>query len=249
MGLIDIIGCEPDDRSEESYFIPDCVGVRPVSFGDVIDVVRHDGIDAPPHEVAHEYFLYLCNRVRLINNQKHIIPETADETYFNLAMKLHKTDFKVVVPLDDNRIADARNLRTFWALLHSNYNDYTGISGPGASMLEVMIGLCERFDTTVQMRADLQERTDQWFHLMLKNSSLDIFCDAYFTPTVNEDGITEYDGTANEMCDEIIKTINERKYDIDGRGGFFPRVNSCRDERKVDLWIQMHGFFMENRID
>lgn len=209
---------------------------------DDLGVIRHDGFDAPPHTVAQAYFLWLCQQVNLNGGSEGPVeyrtPETDEFTYFTLASKLHHTKFNVLVFRDENREEQGRQLRERFAYYNSDFNDYSAINKHGASMLEVLVAMVQRFDTFVMMpMIDEVDRSMEWFWLMMKNASLDIYTD---------EGFNHPDNRADELCDGIIRTINNRTYDYDGTGGFFPLKKPDCDQRKVELWLQMHEYFREN---
>lgn len=203
---------------------------------------RPNGIPAPQHVVAYNYMMWLMESVGLNGpnpKQYSRMPETEDQTYFVLGMKLFNTRFNASVPFDDNRVADGRRLRDVYTLV-SAYSSYLILDTPGANMLEVLVALVQRFDTDVMMTEDGKERHKEWFWLMMKNCGLDIFVDSQFT---------KLDSDADMACSSIINLINERGYDKSGLGGFFPMKKSNDDQREKELWKQMHEYFLENLID
>ena len=269
MANIDIIPPESNDdesRADDPLFyslggyddyralIPDYGGLNPrFDYKEYcLDINRPNGIDAPEHEVAYHYFLWLCSQVGLdgIHGQhyKYITPPYESETYFNVARKLHAAPYKVLTTLDENSLSDVKMMRYWYANGHSNFKDYSGIARTGATLLEVLIALVQRFDTDVMVSPTNEDRSAQWFWLIMRNTSMDIFNDSYFQPTQNGDGRMEYDTTADRLCSGIIENINQRTYEFSGEGGCFPLKNPKCDQRKVDLWHQMHAFFEENGI-
>lgn len=201
------------------------------------------GVDAKPPDILWDYFIYLCKLVGLNGpdkEQTYRTKETDDKTYFTLALKMFNLRYKVKVERDNNRVSDARRLRETYALTASRYKDYSSIDKVGASMLEVIIAMVERFDTNVMMTDSEEDRSSEWFWLMMKNASLDIFVDA---------GFTEDDNNCNQMCDSILYLINNREYAKDGQGGFFPLKNPKCNQKDRELWLQMHDYFVENRIE
>lgn len=234
--------------------IPDYGGINPkFEYKEYcLEVNRPNGDDAEDYEVAHHYFLYLCSQVYLDGKHgqhfKYITPPYEGETYFNLARKLHAAPYRVLTTLDENSLSDVKMMRYWYANGYSNFKDYSGIAKTGASMLEVLIALCKRFDTDVMVNPSGEDRSREWFWLIMENTMLDIFTDEYFQPTINDDGRSEFDTTGDRICSGIIETINQRRYEFSGEGGCFPLKNPKSDQRKVDLWHQMHAFFEENRI-
>lgn len=212
--------------------------------GERLSTFKRDvGIPAKPEDVKWLYFVWLCSQVGLNGpdkTQQHRTKETDSKTYFTLALKLFNKEFKAFVPRDTNRVADARALRDRFALSESSFQDYSVLDTPGASILEVMVALVQRFDNDVMMTSDEIDRSKDWFWEMLRNCDLDIYVD---------EGFNEIDNKANETCNAIIETINSRCYASDGKGGFFPLKHPKSDQTKVELWIQMHAYFLENHIE
>lgn len=206
---------------------------------------RKDGVPASNEDVSWAYFLWLIKQVGLNGpdpEQECCKKENNESTYFTLATILFRTEYKPRVDRDKNRIEDAKLLREDFALYCTRYKNYEIIATPGASFLEVMIALCQRFDTEVMMDENHIDRSKDWFWMMLKNADLDIYSDS---------GFTEIDEEASPflVVDSILKVINERTYREDGKGGFFPLKNPQNDQRKVELWKQMHAYFLENLIN
>lgn len=200
------------------------------------------GVDGSEADILWDYFMYLCRSVGLNGpdkEQSYRTKETDDKTYFVLALKMFNLRYKVLVDFDRNRVEDARKLREDFALNQSRYKQYAILDTPGASMLEVIIALVNRFDTYVMMTEDGEDRSKQWFWEMMKNSGLDIFVDSYFEE--HENGHME--------CDSVLNIINDRTYSFDGKGGFFPLLQPKSDVRRRELWFQMHDYFNENHID
>lgn len=201
------------------------------------------GIPEKPENVRWLYFIWLCGMVGLNGEdpkQQYRLKETDDRTYFMLATRLFESHFTICVPKDANRVADARALRDEFALVESSFIDYSVLDTPGASMLEVMVALARRFDRDVMQTEDEIDRTKEWFWEMLKNSELDVFVDVIFN-----------DADINHLrkMKGIIETINLRDYGEDGKGGFFPLKHPKSDQRKIELWYQMHAYFLENHIE
>ena len=204
---------------------------------------RDTGIPEKQSNVRYLYFLYLCELVGLNGpnpKQQYRMKETDDKTYFVLAWKLFDTRYKVLVDRDDNRVIDARCIRDRFALLNSSFQEYTSLDTPGASILEVLVALVERFDTEVMMDENEIDRSKEWFWEMMKNCGLDIFIDS---------GFNEEDNYAHEQCNSIIELVNSREYDEHGHGGYFPVKSDKYDQRRRELWFQMHDYFLENHIE
>lgn len=206
---------------------------------------REIGIPATKVEVSWAYFLYLCEKMDLNGTAHYTVrtPETDHLTYFELALKLHSTPFNVFIIRDENRATDGKNIRGRFAAFHSSFSDYSILDTKPCSMLEMLIALCERYDTENMMTEETGSRSKVWFWELLHNAGLDIFTDD-FVDSYTMEGIS-----SSEIMDKIVSRINKREYNEDGSGGFFPLRTPKRDQRITELWYQMHEYMHENYPD
>lgn len=148
-------------------------------------------------------------------------------TYKNLLHILFTKEYVWLVPNDDNRVEDGKDLRyefleaegiepshqePFWMEL-------------GCSMLEFLVALARRcaFET--------DRDVDIWFWEILENLGLSKLNDRAIIP--------------HEKVEEILDRVIWRTYDYDGHGGLFPLVNPDRDQRKVEVWYQLSSYILE----
>lgn len=153
-------------------------------------------------------------------------------TYWSLLRQLYIKEFVWLIPNDDNRVEDGRDLRyEFLDTISEDarYEVDPDWMGLGCSMLEMLIGLARR----LAFEADGGEVRD-WFWQMLENVDLRRFNDRYFSKDIQVVAI-----------DEVLDTIIWRVYNIDGHGGLFPLKNSEEDQRFVELWYQMSSYLLE----
>lgn len=172
-----------------------------------------------------EYYSWLCD---LVETNKE------DRSYFLLTSALFSKDFKWYVPNDDNRIADALELRERFCEEELNIDYDPGAFNKECSMLELMIGLAYRCEF-VMSDLDGDIPMVDWFWKMIDNIGLDLFDDEeWANPNVRV------------IVDESMNDIIERRYKRDGKGGLFPLKNSKKDQRKLELWYQMSAYLLEN---
>ena len=158
-------------------------------------------------EIKNEYFDGLCGIVC----KDLFAPQIS---YKKLLSYLYNTDFRYIIPKDQNRAEDGIALRERFG--HFFY-------GP-CSVLEMMIGLALRCEESIMDDPRKGDRTAQWFWGMITNLGLGSMTDDRFNPRLVED---------------IVETFLDRRYDPDGKGGLF-RVRNCdRDLRDVEIWIQL----------
>lgn len=146
--------------------------------------------------------------------------------YRHLCERLYITPFRWFVPNDDNRVEDARELRTLfyeWSM-ETRDRDWLELD---ASVLEVLIALAQRvgFET--------DEAPGRWFHKFLDQLGL-----VYFT----DDRWSEH---ALKEVDARVERFIGRTYEPNGNGGLFPLKHPQQDQRTVELWYQMAAYVLE----
>ncbi len=148
------------------------------------------------------------------------------KTYWTLIRQLYTKEFVWLIPNDDNRVEDGRDLRY-------EFIDSEGIGDVdpdwmtiGCSMLEMLIGLSRRLSFEVEG----EPRT--WFWHMIE--TLEIFC------TDND-----YDKKHYRKVDETLNQVIWRTYSPDGSGGLFPLTDTTQDQREVELWYQLSAYLLE----
>lgn len=150
-----------------------------------------------------------------------------NRTYWSLIRQLYTKEFIWIIPNDDNRVEDGRDLRY-------EFLECEGITDPeqewlslGCSMLEMLIALSRRlaFETDDEPRA--------WFWHLLEQLDLEQFNDR------------AYDDHARALIDEALDRVIWRLYSPDGRGGLFPLRRANEDQRDVELWYQFSAYLAE----
>lgn len=173
-------------------------------------------MDAPLDE---QYLTWLYARIGVIEETR------KSKTYWSLARLLYTTEFVWLVPNDDNRVEDGRDLRY-------EFLDETGLSGNidpnwmgmGCSVLEMLMGLS-------QALAFEDDRTaHRWFWELLTNVGLSGYNDRAF----NERAV-----------EEIVSNLIWRNYKPNGEGGLFPLKHPREDQRRVELWYQAQAYLIE----
>lgn len=182
--------------------------------------------------VKSQYYHWLCG---IIGHE--VNGETVGyngKTYWLLLKDLHTKVFFYSVPNDGNRAFDGIALR-------EEFNDETGLEyvGGPCTMLELIIGIARRCEF-VMAGQDESIPTSDWFWKLIHNASLDRFTD--------DDYFAVGDG---DKVDQLLDRIIYRTYHRNGQGGFFPLKwlrGTKKDQRKVELWYQMHAYLDENYI-
>lgn len=150
------------------------------------------------------------------------------KTYWCLLRQLYKKEFVWLVPNDDNRVEDGRDLRL-------EFLDSTGLQDVdpswmhlGCSMLEMLIGLSKR------LSFEGEGSVKDWFWELLENVELEQCTD------------TRYNEQMEAYVDMVLDRIIWRTYDRSGKGGLFPLQHSIRDQRKLELWYQLCAYLLEH---
>lgn len=146
-------------------------------------------------------------------------------TYWTLFRILYKKEFVYLVPNDDNRAEDGKDLR--YEFIDSEKLEDVDIDwiNFGCSVLEMLVGLSRR----LSFELDREPRGCFW-HLM-DNLGLEIYNDSV--------GIHVPD------IEEILNGLIWRTYDPDGSGGLFPLKYPKKDQRDVEIWYQMSAYILE----
>jgi hypothetical protein len=165
------------------------------------------------------YFTWLCNQVgdtRVKNPNR---------TYWGMLKQLFLKEFVWVIPKDDNRIQDGKDLR-YEFVDQSGLGDVDpGWINLGCSVLELIIGLSRRLSFEI----DGEPRDCFWE--LINNLSLGTYLDS--RPFQSEE------------VEEILDRFIWRTYSFDGKGGLFPLKNPDEDQTKIELWYQLCAYVLE----
>ena len=171
-----------------------------------------------------QYLTWLYSQVANVKSR----PRT--RTYWSLFRQLYKTIFVALVPHDENRIGDARDLRyEFLAECEDVEGDPEWMRLP-CTMLELLIILAR------QLAFEMDDEIDIWFWHLIETLGVKQFNDHeyYQHPDHTEEAVTK-----------ILDRVIWRTYKPDGRGGLFPLRNPAKDQRKVELWYQLNAYLLE----
>lgn len=143
-------------------------------------------------------------------------------TYWGILRELYTTEFFWIVPNDDNRAEDGKELR--YEFLHEENIEHVDKEWLelGCSMLEMMIGLSRRLSFEDDGEPHL------WFWALMENLDLERYNDNTHIP----------DGIVYKVLGDVIW----RTYDRKGKGGLFPLRRSRQDQTEVELWYQMSEY-------
>jgi hypothetical protein len=145
-------------------------------------------------------------------------------SYWSILRHLFAKEFVWIVPNDDNRMEDGRDLRAEFAESQGVRTDQEWMT-LGCSMLELLIGLARRLAFETDMSSE------GWFWRLMQNLGLADYTDmSHISP---------------EEVNCILDTVIWRTYAYDGTGGIFPLARAARDQRKVEIWYQLSAYLLE----
>jgi hypothetical protein len=167
------------------------------------------------------YLTWLYSQVGSVKNKD------KSRTYWSLTRQLFRKEFIWIIPNDDNRLADGRDLRIEFIkkcnldLVDSEWMNL------GCSMLEMLIALTRR----ISFETDRPARG--WFWRLIDNLELEECTDSNYNPAQQRE------------IDEVLDRVIWRLYHADGRGGLFPLEHPSSDQRDVEIWYQLSSFLYE----
>lgn len=146
---------------------------------------------------------------------------------WELARQLYSKEFVWLVPNDDNRVEDARELRQEFVISQDLEPVDPNWMSLGSSVLEVLISLARHaaFETL--------ESEVEWFWTMVTNLGIVEHTDQFYSEKVRR------------QVDDILESFIYRTYRPDGVGGLFPLRYPSTDQTKVELWYQMSAYILE----
>lgn len=174
--------------------------------------------------IIDKYFEWLSDQVNGRKRYKHL-------SYGKLLMRLHDTEFRYSIPLDENRAHDGMNLRWRFSndcdipyyLVEDAINAY-------CSVLEMMVALSIRCEETIMDDPTIGDRTAQWFWGMITSLGLDTMTDTRFD---------------KQFVDDILDRFLDREYEPNGRGGLFTLRYCACDVRDLEIFHQLCYFLDE----
>ena len=151
-------------------------------------------------ELVEEYYIWLVSSVGY------------DESCDDLLRLLFHTEFTWVIPMDSNRAAEGRNMRSIFC----NENSIVGEiwDDQPCSVLEMLVALANYIENNLIGDPDLCI-----FWRMLDNLNL-----------------LHYRSRTKWI--QIIDRWLNREFDSDGMGSIFPIYNAVQDYREIDIWGQ-----------
>jgi hypothetical protein len=167
--------------------------------------------------VKNRYLEFLCD---LVGN---------DHRYDELLNHLFRINFYSLVPNDDNRGEDGKQLRDIFIEEEGLQRSSSLPTGP-CRVLEMLIGVANRLEFEL-LGGDYERPARDWFWVLINNLNLELYTnDAY----------------SQKQVDDIVLTFLDRQYSENGYGGLFPLSYPQKDQRRVEIWYQMSAWVIEN---
>jgi hypothetical protein len=167
------------------------------------------------------YFEWLYKKIGVVSNRN------PNKSYWELARHLYRTPFFWVVPNDDNREADGKDLR-------NEFIEECDIQDIEVNWLQLDCSVLEMLIALAGLAAfNSVGETGDWYRKFLQNLKLIPFTDA------------AWDRDAERQVAKIIERLVDRTYNSRGVGGLFPLRNAEKDQRKEELWYQLSAYLAE----
>ena len=167
------------------------------------------------------YLEWLYSLVAAVTNRN------PSRSYWCLFRRLYTTPFIWLVPNDDNRAADGKELRSEYIWNEGIIQVDQEWLDLECSFLEMLIAFSRR------LAFESFGTADEWFWKLLENLGLSTFTDI------------SYNAEIDQKVEKVLDVVNNRKYAKNGEGGLFPLRHAAKDQRKVELWYQMSSYVLE----
>lgn len=184
-------------------------------------------------ERENDYFDWLCGLVHV---------DGLDHNYRILARMMDDMEFVPLIPNDENRAEQGKNLRYL-------YFEETGENPSTWECEEIMKEPCSFFEMLVRLAMDMadilqdennfQELIPRCFWEMASNMGLEDCSDETIGEAFAPSAIVEF---VKKRCENVVY----RRYKRSGKDGLFPLKHSKKDQRAVEIWYQMNAYLIEN---
>jgi hypothetical protein len=173
-------------------------------------------------DIKQEYFNHL---VDMVVDKRH--PKV---DYIPLLDLLHSLKFEWSIDMDENRASDGAFLRDKWLDSEGLYSYKYEFEDEKVSVLEVLIGIAERFEYQVGNIMDGDHISERFWEI-LRNLDVEKYSAGNYKPL---------------NIKEKVRNWMLRRYKRDGSGSIFPVKKCEKDMREMQIWDQMSFYIMEN---
>lgn len=165
------------------------------------------------------YFEWLYGRICVVKLKN------PTRTYWKLFKNLFSKEFVWIIPNDDNRVADGKDLRL-------EFLRDKGIDCQDKDWLEMGCCMLEMFLAVARHAAfETSSDPEEWFWEILENLKLNEYNDRAYSDL--------------NKIDETLDRVIWRTYSRNGRGGMFPLAHPAKDQRDVEIWYQLCAYILE----
>lgn len=172
-----------------------------------------------PEPLDEMYLAWLYGQVSNVHRR------SSRRTHWALMSTLHDCEFVALVPNDDNRIEDIKELKV--EFLHdAEIPNIDRAWLENVSFLELLVVLARMLDFETDSGVE--------------------FC---FTLLLANLGLSDLNDSVEFNPDEVRATVDKvvsRTYEPNGQGGLFPLRWPPEDQREIDLWYQLNAYVIEN---
>lgn len=169
------------------------------------------------------YFNWLYAKVHTLKTST---PSLAFDTLFKT---LHNLEFVWLLPGDDNRAEDGKELRREFLIMGEFPDDLEWRTQIPCSVFEMLVAFSIRAEKNTGTPAR------DWFWEFLRNLNLSEANDA--------------SGIDPEEIQEVIDLFIWRNYPDNGDGGLFPLREPTRDQTELEVWEQFCDYLVDqNRL-
>lgn len=172
-----------------------------------------------PGTLDDQYLTWLYSQVAVVRARK------SSRTFCDLLRVLHSIEFAWVIPNDDNRADDGRELRREWVEETGSEVDQSWLAF-GCSFLEMLIGVSRRLEFETNGKAA------DWFWHLIDNLQLRACHDR--------------SGFKEDEVEDIVSAVIWRTYEPDGTGGLFPIPDTQNDQREIEIWYQLSEYLLQD---
>lgn len=166
------------------------------------------------------YFVWLYDQVGSVAEKN------PSRTYWRMLRQLYTKEFVWIIPNDDNRAEDGRDLRVEFLTDTKVDRVEQGWLELGCSMLELLVGLSRR------LAFEAEGEPSVWFWQLIENLGLEKY----------NDNVLDH---SEERIDDILNQVIWRTYKRNGQGGLFPLRRAAEDQREVEIWYQLSAYVLE----
>lgn len=206
---------------------------------------RKSSVRTTTNEQPKEYFDWVCKEfVNLPPRKARTFRGLPDEmrdvnfderaTYHKLLHQLYKEELfdNFTVANDCNRALDGMELRNDWCTQNDQPSIEWNEEVDTCSFFEMMCGLAMRLEFEAwDVNSYVNYTAPFWFWILAANVGLTKYTDDYYDCNPDESVRGVHD---------ICVTVNDRTYEPNGHGGFFPIEDPCQRDR--ELWYQMDNY-------